>query len=235
ESQPISICELDLDAPQDNELLVRITAAGVCHSDLSVVNSDRIRPVPMLLGHEATGVIEQLGPGVTDLQEGDTVVMTFLPSCGHCTGCASNGRIPCEEGSESNAAGTLLGGGQRLHRNGEDVEHHIGVSGLAASAVVSSNSVVPIGADVPPEIAAVLGCAIRTGGGAVLNEIQPRPEDSIAVVGLGGVGMASVITAAALCVKEIVGIELQESKQQMALERGATMVMSPEEAVSSGR
>ena len=235
ESQPISICELDLDAPQDNELLVRITAAGVCHSDLSVVNSDRIRPVPMLLGHEATGVIEQLGPGVTDLQEGDTVVMTFLPSCGHCKGCASNGRIPCEKGSESNAAGTLLGGGQRLHRNGEDVKHHIGVSGFATHAVVSRNSVVPIGADVPPEIAAVFGCAILTGGGAVLNEIQPTPEDSIAVVGLGGVGMASIITAAALGVKEIVGIDLQESKQQMALERGATMVMSPEEAVSSGR
>ncbi|AGF71105.1 alcohol dehydrogenase catalytic domain-containing protein [Corynebacterium halotolerans] len=235
QSQPIVVSELELAGPEDNELLVRITAAGVCHSDLSVVNNDRPRPVPMLLGHEATGIVELVGPGVNDIAVGDTVVMTFLPRCGNCQGCRSEGKIPCENGSRANEAGTLLGGGRRLRRNGEKVQHHIGVSGFATHAVVSRNSVVPIGSDVPPEVAAIFGCAILTGGGAVLNVAKPASDDTIAVIGLGGVGMAAVITAAALGVKEIVGIDLQESKRDMALELGASSVMSPIEAEASGK
>lgn len=234
ESTPITVSELRLDPPGPGELLVRITAAGVCHSDLSVVNNDRPRPTPMLLGHEATGVVEQLGEGVDDLAEGDTVIMTFLPRCGDCKGCRSEGKIPCLNGSAANEAGTLLGGGRRLSRDGEEVKHHIGVSGFATHAVVSRNSVVPVGADVPPEVAAIFGCAILTGGGAVLNVAKPGPEDTIAVVGLGGVGMAAIITAAALEVKEIIGIDLQESKREMALQLGATAAMSPAEAEASG-
>lgn len=234
ESQPISICELELDAPEGNEVLVRITAASICHSDLSVVNNDRPRPVPMLLGHEAAGVIEEIGPNVTDLAVGDTVVMTFLPRCGECKGCASNGRVPCEKGSSSNAEGTLLGGAQRLHRQGEEVKHHIGVSGFATHAVVSRHSVVPVGLDVPPEVAALFGCAILTGGGALLNVIKPRETDRIAVVGLGGVGMATLITAVALGVKDIIAIDLHESKLQHALDLGATAAMTPQEAEESG-
>lgn len=234
QSKPIRVCELDLDAPEGNEVLLRITAAGICHSDLSVVNNDRPRPVPMLLGHEAAGIIEEVGPDVTDLKVGDTVVMTFLPRCGECEGCASEGKIPCEKGSASNAAGTLLGGGQRLHRHGEEVKHHIGVSGFATHAVVSRHSVVPVSSDVPPEVAALFGCAILTGGGALLNVIKPKTTDSIAVVGLGGVGMAAVITAVALGVEEIFAIDLQESKRQQALELGATAAMSPQEAEAAG-
>lgn len=234
-SKPITVCDVELDTPEENELLVRITAASVCHSDLSVVNNDRARPVPMLLGHEATGIIEQIGSGIDDLNVGDTVVMTFLPRCGQCVGCDSNGKIPCKNGSVSNEAGTLLGGGTRLHRHGEEIKHHIGVSGFATHAVVSRNSVVPISSDVPPEVAAVFGCAILTGGGAVLNVVKPGPNDSLAVVGLGGVGMAAVITAAALGVKEIIAIDLQESKQLMALELGATSAMSPADAEASGQ
>lgn len=234
DSRPLTVCDLELDPPEGNELLVRITAAGVCHSDLSVVNNDRPRPVPMLLGHEATGIVEQLGPDVADLQVGDSVVMTFLPRCGECDGCASNGKIPCVQGSLSNEAGELLGGGQRLHRHGEVVKHHIGVAGFATHAVVSRNSVVPIGKDVPPEIAAIFGCAILTGGGAVLNVLKPQGNDSVAVVGLGGVGMAAVITAVAIGVKEIIAIDLNESKREKALKLGATRVMSPDEAEKAG-
>lgn len=234
DSRPLKVCELELDAPEENELLVRITAAGVCHSDLSVVNNDRPRPVPMLLGHEATGIVERVGPGVTDLQEGDSVVMTFLPRCGKCDGCASNGRIPCIQGTISNEAGELLGGGQRLHRHGEVIKHHIGVAGFATHAVVSRKSVVPIGKDVPPEIAAIFGCAILTGGGAVLNVLKPQVNESVAVVGLGGVGMASIITAVAIGVKEIIAIDLNESKREKALELGVTKAMSPQEAETAG-
>lgn len=234
-SQPIVVSDLDLDSPGRDEILVRITAAGVCHSDLSVVNNNRPRPVPMLLGHEATGIVEQLGEGVDDLAVGDNVVMTFLPRCGKCRGCQSQGRVPCEHGSAANEAGTLLSGAVRLHRDGEEINHHIGVSGFATHAVVSRRSVVPISSDVPPEIAAIFGCAILTGGGAVLNVIKPQPEDSLAVVGLGGVGMAAIITARALGVREIVGVDLQESKQEQALALGATAVMTPEEAEKCGR
>lgn len=234
-SRPIVISDLDLDPPGAEEILVRITAAGVCHSDLSVVNNNRPRPVPMLLGHEATGVVEQLGEGIEDLSVGDNVVMTFLPRCGRCRGCHSNGRVPCEKGSATNEAGTLLSGAVRLHRGGDVINHHIGVSGFATHAVVSRKSVVPISADVPPEIAAIFGCAILTGGGAVLNVIKPNPDDSLAVVGLGGVGMAAIITARALGVKEIIGIDLQENKREQALALGATAVMTPQEAEASGQ
>lgn len=234
ESTPISISELDLSAPGPGEVLVRITAAGICHSDLSVVNNNRPRPLPMLLGHEATGVVEEIGEGVEDLEIGTHVVCTFLPRCGHCEGCASEGRIPCSEGSKTNNDGTLLSGSRHLTRDGEVVQHHLGVSGFATYAVCARESLVPVGNDVPPAIAAIFGCAILTGGGAVLNEARPGPNDTVAIVGLGGVGMAALITAKALGVKRIVGVDLQPSKQEMALELGARAAMTPDEAVASG-
>ncbi|HJD79271.1 MAG TPA: alcohol dehydrogenase catalytic domain-containing protein [Corynebacterium pollutisoli] len=234
ESRPISISEVELAPPGPGEVLVKINAAGLCHSDLSVVNNNRPRPLPMLLGHESAGVVVELGPEVENLKVGQHVVMTFLPRCGECDGCATNGMIPCEVGSATNNEGTLLAGTRRLTRDGETIQHHLGVSGFADHAVVSAKSLVPIGEDVPADIAAIFGCAILTGGGAVLNEIQPSPEDTIAVVGLGGVGMAAVITAAALGVKEIVGIDMQETKCEKARELGATSTMTPEEAAGSG-
>ncbi|MFR9876402.1 alcohol dehydrogenase catalytic domain-containing protein [Corynebacterium striatum] len=235
DSQPISISELELTAPGEGEILVKITAAGICHSDLSVVNNNRPRPLPMLLGHESAGVVEEVGPGVSKAKVGDHVVMTFLPRCGECDGCKTDGKMPCEVGSKTNNEGTLIRGTRHLTRNGETVQHHLGVSGFATHAVVSELSVVPIGSDVPADIAAIFGCAILTGGGAILNEIDPKPEDSIAVVGLGGVGMSAIITAAALGVKEIVGIDMQADKCAKAIELGATDAMTPAEAEASGK
>ncbi|HSO92653.1 MAG TPA: alcohol dehydrogenase catalytic domain-containing protein, partial [Arthrobacter sp.] len=152
DSLPIRVEELELEGPGQGEILVRIEAAGVCHSDLSVVNGNRPRPVPMLLGHEAAGIVEELGDGVSDLSLGQRVVMTFLPRCGECAGCRSNGKTPCGQGSASNAEGTLLGGSRRLSKDGEPVQHHLGVSAFATHAVVSRRSVVPVGADVPAHI-----------------------------------------------------------------------------------
>lgn len=235
DSKPLSISELELTAPAEGEVLVKMTAAGICHSDLSVVNNNRPRPLPMLLGHEAAGVVEAVGEGVTRVKEGDHVVMTFLPRCGECDGCKTNGKMPCEVGSKSNGEGTLIRGTRHLTRDGEVVQHHLGVSGFATHAVVSELSVVPIGKDVPADIAAIFGCAILTGGGAVLNEVKPTENDTIAVVGLGGVGMSAIITAAALGVKEIVGIDMQPDKLEKALELGATGAMSSVEAEQSGK
>lgn len=130
-TRPISISDLELEPPGGGELLVRMEAAGLCHSDLSVVDGNRVRPVPMLLGHEAAGRIEALGVGVDDLLVGQRIVMTFLPRCGDCAGCRTDGKLPCHPGSAANNAGELLRGGRRLHRGEEDVHHHLGVSGFA--------------------------------------------------------------------------------------------------------
>lgn len=229
QSRPFTVCTLELDDPGPGELLVRIEAAGVCHSDLSVVDGNRVRPTPMLLGHEAAGIVEVVGDGVGDVRVGDRVVMTFLPRCGSCAGCATVGRLPCEVGTAANGAGSLVGGGMRLHRNGSDVFHHLGVSGFASHAVVSRTSVVGVGSDVPAEIAALLGCAVLTGGGAVINAGRPAPGETVAVVGLGGVGMAALLVAQALG-HPVIGVDMVADKLALARELGAQQAMTPIEA-----
>jgi len=230
ESMPITVDDLEVDEPGPGELLVRIEAAGLCHSDLSVVDGNRVRPVPMLLGHEAAGRVEVAGPG-TELAVGQPVVMTFLPRCGECAGCESGGRIPCIPGTVANNAGELLGGGRRLHRASgstrQSVHHHLGVSAFATHAVVDRRSVVPVGEDVPPEVAAVLGCAVLTGGGAVLNAARPTPSDRVMVVGLGGVGMAAVLVAKSLGVREVIAVDTVPDKLSSAAGLGAQTVETP--------
>ncbi|MFI6999382.1 alcohol dehydrogenase catalytic domain-containing protein [Nocardia sp. NPDC050175] len=236
ESAPISVGELELGEPGAGELLVRIEAAGLCHSDLSVVDGNRVRPVPMLLGHEAAGRVEAIGPGGSDLAVGQRVVMTFLPRCGECAGCATDGRTPCVPGSVANNAGELLGGGRRLSRDGEAVHHHLGVSAFATHAVVDRRSVVPVDDDVPPEVAAVLGCAVLTGGGALLNSAKPGPGDRIMVVGLGGVGMAAVLVAVSLAADghEVIAVDTVPEKLTLAKELGATAAYTPAQVAESG-
>jgi alcohol dehydrogenase len=233
ESRPISVGELDLAPPGDTELLVRIEAAGLCHSDLSVVDGNRVRPVPMLLGHEAAGVVEQAGAAVSDLPVGQRVVMTFLPRCGRCAACATNGLTPCEPGSAANAAGTLMTGERRLSRDGQPVHHHLGVSGFATHAVVDRVSVVPVPADVPPVVASLLGCAVLTGGGAVLNAGRPQPGQTVIVVGLGGVGMAAVLTALAHHDVRVVGVDQLADKLDRARAMGVHEAYTPDEARES--
>lgn len=233
-TRPIRVGELELEGPGPGELLVRIEAAGVCHSDLSVVNGNRPRPVPMLLGHEAAGIVEEVGEGVDDVTPGQRVVMTFLPRCGECAGCRSNGKTPCEAGTAANTEGTLLGGARRLSRDGHPVQHHLGVSAFATHAVVSRRSVVPVGSDVPAHVAALLGCALLTGGGAVLNVAKPGPETRVAIVGLGGVGMAALITAKAVGVEHIVGIDTMPAKLETARTLGATHATTSEAALEQG-
>ncbi|THV21725.1 zinc-binding dehydrogenase [Glycomyces paridis] len=218
-SKPVSIGPLELDGPGPGELLVRIEAAGLCHSDLSVVDGSRVRPVPMLLGHEAAGIVVEAGPG-TAITPGRRVVMTFLPRCGACEACGTRGRLPCTVGSAANAAGTLVGGAVRLHRDGSAVRHHLGVSAFATHAVVSATSVVAVDADVPADIAALLGCAVLTGGGAVVNAGRPVAGQTVAVVGLGGVGMAALLVAKALG-HEVIGVDTVPAKLDMARELGA--------------
>jgi alcohol dehydrogenase len=230
DSAPLSVVELELAPPGPGEVLVRIEAAGVCHSDLSVIDGNRPRPVPMLLGHEAAGRISALGSGVADFAVGDRVVLSYLPRCEECAGCASGGRFPCGPGSAANGAGELLGGGRRLTLDGEPVHHHLGVSGFATHAVVDRRSLVRVSSTVPAEVAALLGCAVLTGGGAILNAGQVQAGESVAVVGLGGVGLAAVLTAAAVGAGEIVAIDPVPAKRSLAADLGATRTLHPSEA-----
>jgi len=230
---PLTIAELDLDGPAATEVLVQIEAAGICHSDLSVVDGHRVRPTPMLLGHEAAGRIVEVGAAVTDLAVGQRVVMAFLPRCGDCSGCATDGRMPCVPGSAANNTGELLGGGRRLSRAGAPIHHHLGVSAFATHATVDQRSVTPVGDDVPPEVAALLGCAVLTGGGAVLNVHRPEQGTRVAVVGLGGVGMAAVLTALSVGA-HVIGIDALPAKLEQARALGAAEAYTPDAAIEAG-
>jgi len=222
DSKPLTIEEVELASPGHGEVLVRIGAAGLCHSDLSVINGDRPRPMPMALGHEAAGVIEQLGDGVTDLQRGDHVVLVFVPSCGHCGPCAEGRPALCEPGAAANGAGTLLSGERRLSRSGKPINHHLGCSVFAEYATVSRRSVVKIDPELPLDHAALFGCAVLTGVGAVVNTAQVRAGASVAVIGLGGVGLASLLGACAAGARHIIAVDLSDAKLDLAKSMGAT-------------
>lgn len=221
-SLPISVGEIDLDGPGEGEVLVEMKAAGVCHSDLSTVSGLRPRPMPLVLGHEAAGVVAELGPGVDDLAVGDHVVFSFVPMCGHCLPCAEGRPVLCEPGSAANKAGTLTSGQRRLHRDGAPLNHHSGVAAFAEYSVASRRSLVKIDADVPAAEAALFGCAVVTGVGAVVNTAGVRPGDTVAVVGLGGVGLNALLGAMAAGAGRLIAIDLNDDKLALARQLGAT-------------
>ncbi|MFG1361153.1 zinc-dependent alcohol dehydrogenase family protein [Xanthobacter pseudotagetidis] len=224
-SEPLKIEELELDRPGPGEVLVKIGAAGLCHSDLSVINGSRPRPMPMAIGHEAAGTVVEVGEGVEDLVPGDHVVMVFMPSCGHCLPCAEGRPALCEPGAVANGKGRLLTGAIRLHLCGHDhseIHHHLGCSAFADHAVVSRRSLVKIDQDIPLPIAALFGCAVLTGVGAVINTARVQPGESVAVIGLGGVGLAAVLGAIAAGATKVVAVDLSPEKLELAKALGAT-------------
>jgi alcohol dehydrogenase len=221
-SRPLEIVEVELDPPRSGEVLIRMRAAGLCHSDLSVIDGNRPRPLPMVLGHEGAGVIEELGPDVSDLRVGDHVVTTFVPSCGWCAPCLGGRPALCEPGFASNSAGTLLSGARRLHRAGAPLQHHLGVSAFAEYATVCRQSVVRVDRALAFEEAAVFGCAVITGTGAVINTASLPEERTVAIVGLGGVGLAALLGARYRNATTIVAIDFSDAKLGLARDLGAT-------------
>jgi alcohol dehydrogenase len=226
ESRPLEVTEVDLAPPGPGEVLVRIAAAGLCHSDLSIINGDRPRRTPIVLGHEAAGVVEALGEGVTDLAPGDHVILVFVASCGHCDPCSEGRPVLCEPAAAANVAGTLLGGGKRMSYQGETIDHFVGVSAFAEYAVLSRRSLQKIDKELPLEIAALFGCAVMTGVGAVVNTAQVRPGQSVAVVGLGGVGLSALMGALAAGASRVVAVDLADDKLVLAKALGATDVIN---------
>lgn len=221
--RPLELATLTLDPPRAGELLVRIDAAGLCHSDLSVVNGDRPRPMPMALGHEATGIVEALGsPDDTQFAVGDRVILAFLPSCGECVRCKGGEPYMCAAGAAANGEGRLLSGGRRLHDAcGHEVHHHLGVSAFASHVVVDRRSAVKVDRDIPAHIAALFGCAVLTGAGAVINSAAMRPGENVLIYGLGGVGLASLLAARASGAGTLVAIDPSAEKRAIASELGA--------------
>lgn len=219
-SRPLAIDLVELAPPGPGEVVVRVRAAGLCHSDLSLVNGTIPRPVPAVVGHEAVGTVEVVGPGVDDLSVGDRVVAVFVPACGHCVSCAEGRAALCEPGARANMEGTLLGGGRRLSRGGTQLHHHLGVSAFAEKAVVSRRSLVRIEDDIADEVAALFGCAVLTGVGAVVNTAQVRPGEVAVVVGLGGVGMSAVLGVLASGADVLV-VDLSEERLAAAKDIGA--------------
>jgi alcohol dehydrogenase len=229
-SKPMRIETVDLAPPGTGEVLVRIRAAGLCHSDLSTINGDRPRELPMVLGHEAAGEIVETGPGVTRVKSGDHVILIFVPNCGTCGMCNEGRPALCEPGAAANGAGTLLGGAVRLSRDGRRILHHVGVSAFAEYAVVSEASVVRIDKSLAFEEAALFGCAVVTGAGAVVNTAKVPPGTRVAVVGLGGVGLMSLLAAKASGARQIVAIDMLPEKLALARQLGATQTIDARDA-----
>jgi len=221
-SRPLVVEEVKLGPPGPEELLIRIKATGLCHSDLSVINGDRPRPLPMVLGHEAAGEVLECGPGVTDLKPGDQIVLAFVPSCGSCLPCMEGRPALCEPGARANVAGTLLSGARLLRFQGEPINHHMGVSGYAEYAVVSRRSAIKVDGSLPAHEAALFGCAVLTGVGAVVNTAKLAAGTKVAVVGLGGVGLSALLGANAAGAAEIIAVDVSPEKLEVALRLGAT-------------
>jgi alcohol dehydrogenase len=222
ESQPLHIEELELAAPQAGEVLVEVVSAGLCHSDLSVIDASRPRVMPMVLGHEAAGIVRDVGAGVGEFAEGDHVVFSFVPACGRCLYCSTGRAALCENGARANTAGCLLTGGRRFSHGETSLHHHLGVSAFSQYTVAAQESLVKIRRDVPLEIAALFGCAVLTGVGAVFNTAQVQAGTSLVVFGMGGVGLSAIMGAKAAGAYPIIAVDVLDEKLQLAQTVGAS-------------
>jgi len=232
ESRPLELTELELDGPGRGEVLVRIRAAGLCHSDLSVIDGTRPRVMPMVLGHEAAGEVVEAGAGVRGLAPGDHVVLSFVPACTTCPQCLAGKGWLCGPGGAANVAGTLLSGARRLHGgDGAPLNHHLGVSAFCDHAVVSEHSAVKVDPALDFELAALFGCAVLTGVGAVTNSAGVEPGETVAIFGLGGVGLAALLGARMAGAAAIIAVDRVRSKLDLALELGASTALLAGDAV----
>src|SRR6185312_10063907 len=214
--QAFEIVDLDLAGPKAGEVLVKIAAAGVCHSDYHLVTGATKHPMPVVAGHEGAGVVQEVGPGVTSVRPGEHVVLNWAPDCGQCFYCLRGKPNLCDTYVGPIWAGTMLDGSTRLSHNGASVYHYCGLASFATYAVVPEQSCVVARKDVPLPIAALVGCAVATGVGAAMYTAGVRPGDSVAVFGCGGVGLC-IIQGAKLCgAQTIIAIDTAPAKMEIA-------------------
>src|SRR5919199_4475374 len=212
--------DVAIDPPSAGEVRLRIGATGVCHSDYHVIKGEWKYGLPMILGHEAAGVVEALGEGVTGLRPGDHVVLSFRPACGMCRLCAQGRGVLCE--GRGGDRFRMFDGTSRVHRNGEDILVLARVGSFAEQVVVAAEQVVPVRQDVPMDILALIGCAVTTGVGAVVNAAKVEPGSSVAVIGCGGVGLNVIQGAALVSAGRIIAVDVLDNKLEYARQFGAT-------------
>ena len=219
-SKPLSIEEVELDPPKRGEVLIKVKAVGLCHSDLVAITGERAKPMPIVIGHEAAGIVEEIGQDVQGFAVGDHVVPSYVASCGRCEMCSVGRPALCEPATIANANAVLKDGTTRLRQGSTRIHHHSGVAGFAEYSVIPEEALVKIDKSVPFEHAALFGCGVVTGVGSVINTAQAKPGQFIAVVGLGGVGLSAVLAALAIGSGKVLALDLSEEKLACARELG---------------
>ncbi len=219
---PLTPCELELAPPGPGEVLVRLHASGVCHSDWNAVDGTAETRCPAVLGHEGAGVVEAVGAGVSRVSAGDHVALSWAPSCGECGECRRDLPQLCSTVWPAMATGGLMDGTPRLSRDGEAVYHYSFLSTFAEACVVPERSCVPIPDDVPLDVAALVGCAVATGAGAVWRTAGVREGDRVAVIGCGGVGLSALMAAVSAGAEPVVAVDTAHGKLDVARSFGAS-------------
>lgn len=223
--EPLQISEVQLAEPGPGEVRVKVKAAGVCHSDLSVLGGNLPIPLPAIPGHEGSGVVDAVGEGVTRVQVGDHVVFNWVASCGHCYYCDSGRPDMCDTAFDLQVTGTLPDGTTRFSCDSEEVYYFSATSCMAEMTVVPESGVIPIRRDVPFDRAALVGCAVMTGYGAVVKTAQVKPGSSVVVIGCGGVGLNVIQAAKLVGAETIIAIDRVGAKLAKAQQFGATHVI----------
>ena len=219
-NKPLVVETVDLDEPQHEEVLVRIAAAGVCYSDYHIMKGEWTMPLPMVLGHEAAGVVEKVGPGVSRVAPGDHVILNFRPNCGTCRHCVVGRPVLCS-GVET-PRWLMFDGTCRLHKDGQDIQHFTRTASFAEYAVVQESGAVPVRKDMPLDKASLVGCAVMTGVGAAINTAKVEPGSSVLVIGCGGVGLNVVQGARLAGADRIIAVDTLQNKLSYARDFGAT-------------
>jgi S-(hydroxymethyl)glutathione dehydrogenase / alcohol dehydrogenase len=218
--------DVEIEDPRPGEVRVQVSFCGVCHSDLHFVHGELPTPFPVILGHEAAGVVEAVGPGVVALAEGDKVILTLQPQCGRCFFCARGAVHLCRLGNGV-SSGVLPDGGTRLSQRGRTVYRGVGLGGFAEMVIAPVSTAVKVPDDTPLEIACLLGCAVQTGVGAALNTAKVAVGDTVAIIGLGGVGISAVQGARLAGASRIIGVDPVPSRREQASKFGLTDALDP--------
>lgn len=233
--KPLVVEDVTLDEPQANEVLVKIMATGVCHSDLHFMKGDMPAPTPVVPGHEGAGIVEKVGHGVTTLQPGDHVVMMVSFSCGKCRFCAGGQPTQCVENLPIMSMATLPGGHTRLHKGDQPLQHLFGLASFAEYAVVHERSCVKIRDDAPFEVACLLGCGVSTGLGAAIYTTGLHPGESIVVFGCGGVGLSAIMGARLAGAGTIIAVDTVSKKLKLAKKLGADVTINAKRVEPIGK
>ncbi|NRA56413.1 MAG: S-(hydroxymethyl)glutathione dehydrogenase/class III alcohol dehydrogenase [Gammaproteobacteria bacterium] len=226
--QPLVIEEVDVMLPKAGEVLVKIIASGVCHTDAFTLSGDDPEGIfPVILGHEGGGVVSQIGEGVTSVKVGDHVIPLYTPECGECKFCLSGKTNLCQKIRETQGKGVMPDGTTRFYKDGQPIYHYMGCSTFSEYTVLPEISLAKVNPTAPLEEVCLLGCGVTTGMGAVLNTAKVQPGDTVAIFGLGGIGLSAVIGATMAKASRIIAIDVNDRKFELAKELGATDCINP--------